>query len=50
MRSLSAKRWGGQRPARLARELPLRAAELPPTERRQLLDALLTRGADSEQP
>ena len=39
-RELAAQRWGPQRPVRLARELALRAAELPEVERRQLLDAL----------
>jgi hypothetical protein len=39
-RELAAQRWGAQRPVRLARELALRAAELPEVERRQLLDAL----------
>jgi hypothetical protein len=37
---MSARRWRGQVPARLARELVPRVDELPPTERRQLLDAL----------
>jgi hypothetical protein len=40
MRSLSARRWRGQVPARLARELVPRVAELPEIERRALLDAL----------
>ena len=40
MRSLAARRWRGQVPARLARELVPRVAELPEVERRQLLDAL----------
>jgi hypothetical protein len=48
MRSLSARRWRGQVPARLARELVPRVDELPEVERRQLLDAL-TRGAEGEQ-
>jgi hypothetical protein len=39
-RELAARRWGAARPVRLARELVLRAAELPEVERRQLLDAL----------
>jgi len=40
MRSLAAQRWGASKPVRLARELALRAHELPEIERRQLLDAL----------
>ena len=48
MRSLAVKRWRGQVPARLARELVPRVDELPEVERRQLLDAL-TRRAESEQ-
>jgi hypothetical protein len=40
MRSLAARRWRGQVPARLARELVPRVSELPDVERRQLLDAL----------
>ena len=39
-RELAARRWGSQRPIKLAKELALRAAELPEVERRQLLDAL----------
>jgi hypothetical protein len=42
-RALAAQRWGAQRPVRLARELALRAAELPEIERRQLLEALTER-------
>jgi len=38
-----ALRWGAARPVRLARELALRAAELPEIERRQLLEALTER-------
>lgn len=41
MRSLSARRWRGQVPTRLARELVPRVDELPEVERRQLLDALI---------
>ena len=48
MRSLAVKRWRGQVPARLARELVPRVDELPDVERRQLLDAL-TRRADGDQ-
>jgi hypothetical protein len=40
MRELAAQRWGAAKPVRLARELALRAHELPEVERRQLLDAL----------
>jgi hypothetical protein len=39
-RLLVARRWGSQRPVKLARELAERAAELPEVERRALLDAL----------
>jgi hypothetical protein len=42
-RALAVRRWGAQRPVRLARELALRAAELPEVERRQLLEALTER-------
>jgi hypothetical protein len=42
-RELAAQRWGAQRPVRLARELALRAAELPEVERKQLLAALSER-------
>jgi hypothetical protein len=42
-RELAALRWGAARPVRLARELALRAAELPEIERRQLLEALTER-------
>jgi hypothetical protein len=45
MRELAARRWRGQVPTRLARELVPRVDELPPVERRALLDAL-TRGAE----
>jgi hypothetical protein len=45
MRDLAARRWRGQVPIRLARELVPRVDELPPVERRALLDAL-TRGAE----
>ena len=43
MRSLAAQRWGASKPVRLARELALRAGELPEVERRQLLEALTGR-------
>jgi hypothetical protein len=39
-RALAAQRWGAQRPVRLAKELALRAAELPDPERVRLLNAL----------
>jgi hypothetical protein len=39
-RELAARRWGASKPVRLARELELRAHELPPTERQQLIAAL----------
>jgi hypothetical protein len=42
---LAASRWGSQRPVRLARELALRARELPPAEREALIDALTRREA-----
>jgi hypothetical protein len=40
MRELAAKRWRGQVPARLARELVPRLDELPEVERRALAAAL----------
>jgi hypothetical protein len=40
MRELAARRWRNQVPKRLAAELLPRVDELPPVERRQLLDAL----------
>jgi hypothetical protein len=49
MSELAARRWRGQVPARLARELVPRVDELPEIERRQLLDALLTRRVEGEQ-
>jgi hypothetical protein len=48
-RSLAARRWGSSRPVRLAQELGERAAELPEIERRQLIDALLTRRVEDGQ-
>jgi hypothetical protein len=39
-RQMAAQRWGASRPVRLARELELRAAELPDSERIRLLAAL----------
>jgi hypothetical protein len=50
MRSLSARRWRGQVPARLARELLPRLDELPEVEKRQLIAALTRQGAVDEQP
>lgn len=43
-RSLATRRWGSQRPVKLARELALRASELPDSERVRLLNALTERG------
>jgi hypothetical protein len=40
MRELAERRWRGQVPIRLARELVPRVDELPDIERRALLDAL----------
>jgi hypothetical protein len=40
MRELAARRWRGQVPTRLARQLTPRVDELPEVERRALLDAL----------
>jgi hypothetical protein len=48
MREMAARRWRGQVPTRLARELELRVAELPEAERVRLLHAL-TRRAEDEQ-
>jgi hypothetical protein len=48
-RQLAARRWGSQRPVRLAQELAERAAELPEPDRIRLL-AALTRRAVEEQP
>jgi hypothetical protein len=39
-RQLAAQRWGASKPVRMARELALRAQELPDPERVRLLDAL----------
>jgi hypothetical protein len=39
-RELAVRRWGSQRPVKLAQELAERAAELPIEVRQQLLDAL----------
>ncbi|HEY6688333.1 MAG TPA: hypothetical protein VI094_19235 [Propionibacteriaceae bacterium] len=44
MRELAAQRWGASKPVRLARELALRAAELPDSERVRLLNALALAG------
>ena len=40
MRALAAKRWGSQRPTRLAREVAERIHELPEAERVRLMNAL----------
>jgi hypothetical protein len=48
MREMAGRRWRGQVPTRLARELVPRVDELPEVERRQLLDAL-TRRAEGGQ-
>jgi hypothetical protein len=48
-RALAVRRWGASKPIRLARELELRAHELPPTERQQLI-AALTQSAEVGQP
>jgi hypothetical protein len=47
-RSLAARRWGSQRPVRLAQELALRAAELPEPERVRLLNALTRRAVEGQ--
>jgi hypothetical protein len=49
MSELAARRWRGQVPIRLARELVSRVDELPEVERRQLLDALLARRVEGVQ-
>jgi hypothetical protein len=48
MSELAARRWRGQVPIRLARELVPRVDELPEIERRALIDAL-TRRVEGEQ-
>jgi hypothetical protein len=48
MSELAARRWRCQVPARLARELLPRVDELPPIERRALLDALTRRAEDGQ--
>lgn len=45
MRELAERRWRGQVPTRLARELVPRVDELPEIERRALI-AALTQGAE----
>ena len=40
MRELSLRRWGAQRPVKLARELSQRITELPAVERERLRQAL----------
>jgi hypothetical protein len=47
-RQMAARRWGASRPVRLARELELRAAELPETVRERLVDALTRRAGDGQ--
>jgi hypothetical protein len=47
MRELAARRWRGQVPARLARELLPRVDEVPEIERRALI-AALTQSAKAE--
>jgi hypothetical protein len=47
---MAAQRWGARKPIRMAQELVERAAELPEIERRQLIDALLTRRVEDGQP
>jgi hypothetical protein len=42
-RELAAQRWGARKPIRMARELELRARELPESERLRLLAALTRR-------
>jgi hypothetical protein len=49
-RQMAAQRWGSQKPVRLARELELRADELPAVERRRLLDALTQHIAQEQSP
>jgi hypothetical protein len=39
-RQMASRRWGVSKPVRLARELALRASELPDPERVRLLNAL----------
>jgi hypothetical protein len=48
-RRMAQQRWGASRPVRLARELELRAAELPEPERVRLV-AALTKRAEGERP
>jgi hypothetical protein len=43
-RELASRRWGASKPVRLARELALRASELPDSERVRLLNALASAG------
>jgi len=49
MREMAARRWRGQVPTRLARQLVARVDELPEIELWQPLDAL-TRRAEVEHP
>jgi hypothetical protein len=48
-RQMAAQRWGASKPVRMAKELALRAHELPDPERRRLL-AALTEYTGREQP
>jgi hypothetical protein len=43
MREMAVRRWRGQVPTRLARQLAARVDELPAAECRQLLEALARR-------
>ena len=45
---MAARRWGSQRPVKLARELAERVGEQPDIDHRQLI-AALTRRAEGEQ-
>jgi hypothetical protein len=45
-RQMAAQRWGASKPVRLARELELRASELPDLERIRLLNALERTGSE----
>jgi hypothetical protein len=45
-RQMAAQRWGSQKPVRLARELELRAGELPEPDRIRLVAVLIRRAVD----
>jgi hypothetical protein len=47
-RSLAFRRWGSQRPVRLAQELAERAQELPEPDRARLLAALTRRAVEGQ--